>query len=94
MAKRSNRNRGTVVMRDLQAQHALQAEYELWTHGNRYAQETRRMIPGDAAIEAAFNGGKQVDDSGRISSGFNPRDLCPCGIARSKNGAANCGEEH
>jgi hypothetical protein len=89
----AGKKRGTFVMRDLQAQHALAREYTEWTHGNMYAQMQARVIPGDAELEAAMNGGKPFDDTGRPSSGYDHNKVCACGIARSRNGAPNCGAE-
>ena len=83
-------------MADLNAQFELAKEYRRFTHGNQFEQLKGIKIPGEAEIEAALAGGKPFDESGRLSGGFDTRrsNMCPCGIARSKSGAAACGADH
>jgi hypothetical protein len=83
-------------MADLQSQFALAREYQLFSHGNMYDQRQGMKMPSEADIEHALAGGMRFDESGRPSGGFDARrsNMCPCGIARSKSGAAACGDEH
>ena len=79
-----NKTRGTFVMRDLQAQHAIQREYSNWTHGDQFDQRQLRRMGSDAEAERALTGGFDASRS----------NMCPCNIARARNGAATCGAEH
>jgi hypothetical protein len=75
---------GMKMARDLQAWQDLAHEYRVFTHGNAYDQRKGMRIASDADEERAITGGFDVRRG----------NLCPCGIARSRNGAAACGAEH
>jgi hypothetical protein len=90
-------------MPDLAARQDLAHEYRVYSHGSTYGQRNGIRIAGEAEIEASLAGGTQaepripgVPSSGRISAGFDTRrsNMCPCGLARARNGSATCGDEH